>query len=223
MEVPSCVAALAAARIAELASLETFEDAESTAVLLQKGGIELLLENLSSPLNDVRENSAVAIDYLLTSRSPLRCKVLSSEAALDILQKHLTEQKEGMRFTVSCILHSFYSQHKDNGEHASKLVVSFKQGELLKALIKIISNFQRLSLLNQHLQHLIDLIRDRNTAQPHPDRVKAVTEAGLLEILNEVEYKVKLMIKDRRLVASELNLSQYTFETISRVRSALSQ
>jgi hypothetical protein len=213
VEVPSCVASLAATRIAELASLDFPEDAEATSTLLQKQGLELMLENMNSPLNDVRESAAVALDYLLTSRNPLRCRVLSSSSALDLMLKRLSDHKEGMRFTVACILHSFYCQAREEGETASNLIVSFRQGELLRALLRIASEFQRLSLLNQHLQHLLDLMQDRLSHTVNRSRAKAMVEAGLLKMLEDVEHQ--------EVMKSELNFSQYIVETIRQVRAAL--
>lgn len=222
VEVPSCVASLAASRIAELASHEMFNDAESTAILLQKRGIELLLENMGSPMNDVKETAAIALDYLLTTRNPLRCKIIGSDLALEVLLKRLTDNKEGMRFTVSCILHSFYCQFKEDGEAASQQVIIYKQGELLRALLRIIPSFERLSLMNQHLQHLKDLVHDRNvTSQVSQPRAKALCDAGLLGILSEVEEDCRVKVKEKKITTSELNFSQYLCNTIRVLREDL--
>jgi HEAT repeat protein len=215
VEVPSCVASMASLRIAEMAGSKLCEDEEATACLLDNRGLELLLENLSNPMNDVRESAAVALDSLVASRIPQRCSILSTESALEVLLKRLTDQKEGMRFTVACILHSVYSQPLEKGETASNLVVSFKQGELLRTLLKIVRQFGSLWLLNLHLQHLLDLIYDRVSGEVSRSRVKAVTDAGMLEILEELE--VQLRAKE----PADQNFTQYVLESVSQLREVV--
>jgi HEAT repeat protein len=215
VEVPSCVASMAALRIAELAGSKLCEDDESTACLMDKRGLELLIENLSNPMNDVRESAAVALDYLVASRSPQRCSILSTEPALEVLLRRLADHKEGMRFTISCILHSFYSQPLEEGEKASNLVVSFRQGELLRTLLKIVSQFVSLWLLNQHLQHLLDLVYDRVSGEVSRSRVKAVTDAGMLEILEKLEVQI------RAKASVDQNFTQYVLESVSQLREVV--
>lgn len=216
---PTCVAAVCTAKITQLANKDSFKsDVASANLIIAHNAIQKLLHNLIESRDDVKESAAVALDQLIRPDIHERISLIDNEDSLSTLKAKLKHPKEGMRFTIASVLHSYYTSSK----RARDRVLHFRYGKLTTQLIKLTPKFEKLSYINKHLLHLRDL-----ATLPTGVLIKAnldiLKQHGVEEMLDEVKATVAKRVVSDPSKIGQLGAIKFISEAIATFRSELTE
>lgn len=216
---PLCVAAVCAAKISELASVDSFQsDPVSSNMILEHGAIQKLLENLNCVHEDVKQSSAVALDQLIRPKLYSRIALIDNEETLNNLKNKLKHPKEGMRFTIASILHTYYTTSKGNRER----ILYFKSGKLVSVLINLTVKYEKLNYINRHLLNLRDLATTSKGVLLRAN-LEVLKDHGIVEMLDSVKaHTMKLVLSNPTKIA-QIGISKFIAEAITTFRRELTE
>lgn len=182
--VPTCLGSHAASKIVERVQETQSLPTADVAVVVKEQGIQKLVDNLASPKTDMRDSAAIALSHLVSSVTPEFHEALLTFDAKLAWKTLLKDSKEGMRITISGILESVYSE---NDAHKTS-IMSFEGNVIVRIMVEILPQFEDLSNLSYHLNHLRNFYCTNDVPDSH--LVETMRSLRIIDKLMEVRLKL---------------------------------
>jgi hypothetical protein len=174
---PTCVGALAAAKITERLGKSALSD-EDIAEILKEKGIEKLVDNLANPKRDKYDTAVIALSHLVSPQTPEFKAPLLSDRAKAVWVRLLLDSREEMCIAVSKILHSVFL----NSKNCKNSLLNYDRNVILHNLI--ILRLKDPVNMAMHLKHLRAFYLDED--RPNAQYVNIMRDLGTSEIVREV-------------------------------------